>query len=268
MNTIYFMTHVTLTERHARLCLASIKHQTQTFWDQIVIYNTNQDELSNDRIREIAREYELTIPLVDYGPAKSDKLVTDMCALKSYAIANPIDGFIMILKSEFCLSSRFNEVVKGMPIDNKWIWTPPVIHAKEFVTDLEIHEYQSRQTFLRVDPRTYYRGSDIHAPTGEEGPGDGMTDIDPNIHFVSHRVRMDFNVHVMPHDVFIALPIDIAPSVTWGGMAVVFRQAADNGIRYLNIDDAFAIHVFHEIISKNRAKDRGDRRKTIPGQKY
>jgi hypothetical protein len=80
MNTVIFTTHTTLDLNHADYSLkALLSLQTNNIiWDNFVIYNTHEHELSNDDIVELVKKYDvknyikniLTFP---YNPGANKK---------------------------------------------------------------------------------------------------------------------------------------------------------------------------------------------------
>jgi hypothetical protein len=91
---------------------------------------------------------------------------------------------------------------------------------------------------------------------------------------VSHNYVHDFNLHVISNDT-LELGREIAhhPQIfdmnsTWGGPHNLFYGLKQNGVYFSGEYRAYGIHMFHEIISKNRLEDRGDDRKLHIGEKY
>lgn len=139
------------------------------------------------------------------------------------------------------------------------------MNAKEFVTDEKIQQ-KLLCPFSIVDHETFYRGGTTN-PTFEIGPsynGSVLLDTDPRIHFVSHRIRADYNVHVIRKDALIQADKSLLDlGCTWGGTGRFIGSLGS-----LEDDRAFWIHKFHPVVSVNRAEDRGDNRKTVPGNRY
>lgn len=275
MRTILFLTHTTLTPRHAALCFSGLVNQTEQIWDRLILYNSHQGELPNQYIIDLAREMGLSIPIeiFPYNEESPKTLVADVLNLREYARGFDDRDTILVIKSEYVLSRGFNAAVKGLDNSTRYLWCLPGTNAKQFVTDEEIMEYQAKMNFVYVDDKTYYRGSDLFSPKEENGPvvdGLRLRDTDYRIHFVSHRANLDWGVHVMPAMVWKDFPAHHKRiNWSWGGLAQSLSHCHRSGMaKFLDIDSAFAIHVFHEIISKNRVGDRIDMRKCMPGQKY
>lgn len=271
MNAIYFMTHSTLMERHAEYCFEGLARQSP-FWDKIFVYNTHADELSNAAIFAISNKHGIKIPLeiMDYDSSSLKTLMQDIRAIRDHALTIHSQKSL-ILKSEYILSKNVSDVAASLAGQNT-LWSLPIANAKEFVQRDELTAYASRPQFTVSDEITFYRGSDLYDPHPEQGPldnGKQIFDTDPRIHFVSHNIKLDFNCHVLTEDVFRRMDFGSAElGTTWGGAGDMLYRLRAGGVDFVNRPEAFAVHVFHEIVSKNRNKDREDGRKTVPGQKY
>ena len=57
-------------------------------------------------------------------------------------------------------------------------------------------------------------------------------------------------------------------SSTWGGPHNLFLGLKHYGVNYSGEYRSYGVHMFHEIISENRNKDRGDARKRHEGERY
>jgi hypothetical protein len=269
MNIIYFITHTTLTERHAKLCCQSLINQSTPFWDEIRIYNTQHQDLPNDYLVNLLEKTQIKTSVMSYNDSSKKTLAQDILNIKNDPNQNASDN-CLLLKSEYLLSNNFNEVSARLVSDKPFVWTPPVLNAKEWVQDDHLIKKISSK-FCEVDFETYYRGSDISAPHNEYGPcvnGKYLKDTDEKIAFVSHKVRCDYNLHLLNRKAFDYMEIpENNTNSTWGGMWDVFNRMRAN-VEFLQNDDAFSVHVYHPIISKNRPDDRNDHRKVVAGQKY
>lgn len=275
MNHIFFMTHATLGPRHADLCIRALSSKMALgIWDYIHIYNSHQDEIPNSAIEEILERYDISIPVsrLPYDASSPKTVSQDILNITNFVKSSlPAEkGKILLLKSDYVLAGNFAAAIERLPPDN-FVWTLPTMNAKEFVGDDEIMDRAGRQ-FVICDEMTYYRGSDIFEPYKEMGPVNGdstIMDTDSRIKFVSHNIKRDLNCHVISRDVFDILKIsDDEIRRTWGGPYAMFCDAHSRGVNFVDERGAFAIHVFHDIISKNRSTDREDYRKTMAGQKY
>lgn len=291
MNNCIFTTHHTLSKEHALYSLRSLlQNQTTDFkWDNFIIYNTHPDEIEDDWLVEQVQKLDvdsyindlLVFPYEDGAYKKT--LTQDTINHFGILVGNELNvpGKTLLLKSDYCVSTNFNEVLKTVPSFNM-IWSLPIYNAKEKVSQEEIEERLSLDSFITHDEVTYYRGGTNEPVT----PGTlddpykemsmlelGTDETDPRIKFVSHNIQNDYNLHVFSNDV-LSLSLQICnrvynPNSTWGGahdlFQVAFRQAGV--LKYSEIK-AFGVHLYHGIISVNRNEDRTDPRKVIEGERY
>lgn len=286
INTCIFTTHTTLDKLHAEYSLRSLL-QLQTedvLWDNFVIYNTHENELPNEHIIELIKEYDTkkyvkNIYVFPYDSEKNKKnLVQDIRNWYDIALSlelEKVDGRIFWLKSDYCVSSNFNMVFNKQPIQNT-MWSLPVYTAKEKISYDEILNKLGLAGFAPIDEETYYRGGDNpnnDLPKNELSPNGNM-DYDSSINYVSSNYVYDFNLHVLSNDT-IKLGHSIAyhPNVfnmesTWGGCHNLFFALKENNVIFNGEYQAYGIHMFHEVKSENRNKDRGDARKRHEGERY
>jgi hypothetical protein len=133
-----------------------------------------------------------------------------------------------------------------------------------------------------VDDVTYYRGGTNypHTPGTMKEPYDeqsllevGINETDPQILFVSHNIQNDYNLHVFTNDTLNTC-LQICKRVyntesTWGGAHELFNVAWNvAGIARSEEIRAFGVHMYHGIVSVNRAQGRTDPRKIIEGERY
>lgn len=264
-NAAIFWTHATLGHRHAAMSLAALGQYGTTF-PSVYIYNTHADELPNDDITDVLVKNRLSLSgIIPYDEFSPKTVSYDLMNIDKFVSKmKDVPERVLVLKSDYVLSSGLDLALRKLP-SNNFIWTLPIMNAKEFVTDNEIVT-RAKGEFCISDSVTYYRGSDLFQPMGEVG---ATMDTDPSIRFISHNVKRDLNCHVFSGDVFGRLGFGAEElSATWGGPAGMFCRAMESGIQFPDERGAFAIHVFHDIVSKNRVGDRGDPRKTVLGQRY
>lgn len=268
MNIVYFITHASLGVLHAELCFRALL-LTDIKWDALFVYNTHQDELSNELLLAMVEKTQFPrIEILSYNHSSPKNLANDFLAVKNHAIGLKVGtgDKVLILKSDYVLSKGFSKAFRSLP-DANFIWTLPTANAKEFVSPEKIQDYATRENFVPFDEITYYRGSDLFSPLLEAGLT--KDESDPSILFVSHNVKRDFNCHVISGDVLQSLQVTgDCLQATWGGLWDTFSQAYASGVNFIDLQSAFAVHVFHEVISKNRSSDRGDKRKCVMGQRY
>ena len=286
MNTCIFTTHATLDLNHADYSLRSLLElqSEDIVWDNFIIYNTHEHEIDNNSILELISKYDVKnyikdIRLFPYDPNKNKKnLLQDIRNWYDISLALEADkttGKTLWLKSDYCVSNNFNKIFKEHTDENS-MWSLPIYNAKQKISYDTILNKLDKETFEATDTETYYRGGDNpnnNLLNTEQSPN-GEMDYHSSINYVSHNYVHDFNLHVITNDT-IATGRDIAyhPQVfdmnsTWGGPHNLFFNLKNMGVNYSGEYRAYGIHMFHEIISENRDKDREDDRKLHIGEKY
>jgi len=291
MNNCIFTTHATLNETHARMSLQSLlsKQSHQTDWDNFIIYNTHPDTISNDWLVEQVQELDVrgsikNLLVFPYDTTAYVKTLTqDTINHFRMLVENEMNepGKTLLLKSDYYLSENFNQVFNEQTNINT-IWSLPIHNAKEKVKMELIEEKAKDATFIVVDDVTYYRGGTNHPhtpgtmeePCDEQSPLEpGVNETDPRILFVSHNIQNDYNLHVFTNDILNTC-LQICqrvynPQSTWGGAHDLFNVAFTRaGIQRSTETRAFGVHMYHGIVSANRAQDRTDPRKVIEGERY
>lgn len=271
MNTVLFIFHNTLTERHLNLSLDSLleRQTVRMNWDNLIVYNTH-DTITNDVIsNKLSKHQERFRSVVYLKPmGKKGSLHQDLQNSFSWIKENINDGFILVLKGDYSLSTNFVEVyqeaTKIMTQDSQW--SLPIYNAKEFVDDWDILEKLEQQYFQLTSKDTYYRcgTNPQHTPENEILSLNGKRDDDASVLFVAHNVLPDFNLHVFgwkaAHrvtELYHLMPIEAG----WNCVGFMFKGLIQLGIKYYTATRAFGVHTFH-------AADRGDPRKMIEGQRY
>lgn len=266
MNVLVFITHTTLTKEHADCSIESLKNQTDKFiWDQIYIYNTHENELSNEYILNKFKELYLTnIDIIPYNLNDKKTLCQDIFNIQEFLRDKKIDN-LLLLKSDYALSTNFYHTINNLNDDN-FIYTLPVLNAKEFISNDEILKYCEKDQFIKYNNEIYYRGSDNDSEKGVYN--DSLKELNENIKYISSHYKYDFNVHYLKHKIFNMLKIDDQQKdITWGGILKSFLNLK-NSVNFLDINNSFCIHIYHGIKSINRTEDRTDGRKTIYGHRY
>jgi hypothetical protein len=310
VKAVYFNTHATLTEYHARLCMQSLANQSNDYkWDYFFVYNSHSEELSNDLLFSIFNENNLgsrfkNFKIITYNTSNKKTNLQDFMNLIEHCKNNfstKSNDYILYLKSEYVLSHKFMESLNKFDNQTNFIFSAMTENAKEYIQAGEIMERAKRDIFTLVDDVTYYAGSDYsdqHPKNGgipknntidafelkvhwnddpnwfnkgfsqmKLGPNGITEPFNPQIRFISHACRGDVNVHYMPADIFINTSLENSKHHTWGYWQG-WNKHIENGVRMLNVPEAFGIHVFHDIVSKNRLEPRNDPNKIINGQRY
>tara|TARA_Y100000593_G_scaffold74585_1_gene137368 strand:- start:6150 stop:7016 length:867 start_codon:yes stop_codon:yes gene_type:complete len=288
MNNLIFITHATLYEKHADWCLNTLlsKQTDDIAWDNFVIYNTHEDEVSNEFILDLIKKYDVNryvknILIFPYDTEIYKKTLNqDIKNWFTILVENGLNqenGKTVFLKSDYCVSNNFNEIVK-LQQNNDFQWSLPIYNAKERLSFDDIQDRLSLETFIAVDDKTYYRGGDNQSgitPLGEVSPN-GEMDYHPSIDYVSHNYQNDYNLHVYSNNV-LQIGYDLLHNLdnnaynldsTWGGAHNLFAGMKFYGVKHLDEIRCFGVHMFHEVKSANRDKDRGDKRKIHSGERY
>jgi hypothetical protein len=308
MNNCIFSTHATLTKEHAEYSLRSLLcYQTEdTVWDNFIIYNSHSDEIPNEwlenKIQELdTKKYINNLITYPYDQQNFPKTLTqDIINQFTMLVDNNLNqpGKTLILKSDYCLSNKFNKVFNRISHLKHYIWSLPIYNSKSKASQIEIDKLCKLNKFEFAMKGVYYRGGTndpitpgtLYSPLQEFMPnkirnfhtlnipyneytGGHHFDTDPSIRFVSHNIQNDYNVHVFSNDVLKTCKIVSSRTydrnIDWGATQNLFNEAfyCENIMRVKEIE-AFAVHMFHDIISPNRSSTRPDRRKTVPGEEY
>ena len=141
---IFFITHKTLTKGHAYTTFKSISSQEcNVSFDSMYIYNTHQEELSNDELLSMCDELGLTniineIKIFDYNPNTKKTLGSDILSIIHY-VKKTYDNNdrILLLKSDILLSKNYFNTVLNLG-EGDVFFTSPFVCAKSRVTDDEM----------------------------------------------------------------------------------------------------------------------------------
>jgi len=271
VNTLLFIFHNTLGNRHLNLCLSSLfeRQTVRIKWDRVYIHNTHSTITTEliqsllSRFSDQIGEVKVITPIGQAGSLHQD-LRTCFTVLKNEVN----EGRILVLKGDYSLSANFNEVYSmcapAMTANSQW--SLPIYNSKEFVDDWDILEKLEQPYFQLVSNDTYYRcgTNPEHTPVGEVLSLQRQRDDDGSVKFVAHNVLPDYNLHVFGYkaahavtECFDAMPVFAG----WNCVGDMFHMLARKGIHFYNATRAFGVHTFH-------ATDRGDPRKMIPGQRY
>jgi hypothetical protein len=286
MNTIIFTTHATLDLNHADYSLKALLalQDMNIIWDNFVLYNTHEHEISNEEIVKLIKKHDVNryvkdILIFPYNPEENKKnLLQDIRNWYDIGLSlelQNIPGKTLWLKSDYCVSNNFNRIFLEHRNDN-FMWSLPTLGAKQKISYDTILTKLNLPEFIPSDFETYYRGGDNpnnQIPNEEISPN-GEMDYHSSINYVSHNYVHDFNLHVISNDTLeLGREISFHPQAfdmnsTWGGPHNLFYGLKQNGVYFSGEYRAYGIHMFHEIISENRLEDRGDDRKLHIGEKY
>ena len=144
MNTCIFTTHTTLDLKHADYSLkALLSLQTHDIsWDNFVIYNTHEHELSNESIINLIKKYDTKeyikdILIFPYDPSVNKKnLLQDIRNWFDVGLSLELQntpGKILWLKSDYCVSNNFNKIFLEHNVSN-CMWSLPTYGAKQKIS--------------------------------------------------------------------------------------------------------------------------------------
>ena len=257
-NIAFFITHKTLGLDHAKECFRSMavqSNKTGRKFDALYIYNSHQDELSNNTIADLAYGYGLfeyfeEVCLFDYDPKTPKSLGADIFTIKEFCKKHysPEDR-VLLLKSDCVLSVNYFDTIFSLPEDRRIFFTAPFICAKERITNDEIRGYAERDYFIPSDDVTFF--VENHVPQFGKNDfelGRPVKVTDEQIKFTSCYVITDYSCH------FVSMGLlDLAEIInqSWGGVKWYGL------LPYLQTtNQCFVIHKYHGIISENRSTDR------------
>ena len=252
---IFFITHHTLSEDHARMTLSSLSrsHNPMRF-HRMYIYNTHPEEISNEFLLNLTREYKLSEIIDDItlfpGPYPQMKtLASDIKVIQAYCQRQykPNDA-IWLLKSDCVVSVNLMDEMKKVDKLNSFVLTPPFICAKKRVTDPEIIEYCSKSLYVPSDHETFFNEDAYATPENDHRNRPGESPTDSNIKFIACTCKRDFSCHYLTLDNLINV---YKNEQDWGGCW--FQGVAD---KWIGTYRGFIVHKYHNIVSASRAKPR------------
>ena len=131
---LFFITHKTLGEEHARATFYSIQKQSGSdMFDEMYIYNSHQEELSNEFLLELCGEYNISskvrdIKVFPYQQETNKSLGADYVAIMEFCKHNyDKKDRILILKSDCVLSKNYFKDLFSIPEDLKVFFVAPKV---------------------------------------------------------------------------------------------------------------------------------------------
>ncbi len=254
-NIIVFITHKTLSEDHARCTFYSMSFQEVSDdkkFDILFLYNTHQEELSNEFLLNLFHEYNLskyfTEVVILNNPIKTKSLGEDIAHIRSFMINN-LDSSdrVLLLKSDCVLSKNYFEEILNLK-EGQVYFVAPFICAKSNVDNEEIMEYAKRDKFTTSDDITFFVEDQNNSSNNDFNNRKEISIYDKQIKFTSCYVIRDFSCHFLSVNLLGKINIQIQ---SWGGCN--FSGLADC---FVGTDKCFVIHKYHDIISENRSSDR------------
>jgi hypothetical protein len=255
-NVIFFITHKTLGIEHAEACFYSLSKQENVpcKFDALYIYNTHQDELSNDILLNLYEKFNLNeffteIKIFNYNSSTEKALGADISVIRNYVMQNYVqEDRVLLLKSDCLLSKNYFNDILSLPADIPAYFVAPFICAKERIPDTEIFEYISRDLYIPSDDITFFVEDQFGSNNNDFFNRPGVNVTDNSIKFTSCYVIRDFSCHFLSVGLFDFVNIAVQ---SWGG--VNFSALFDY---FTGTGRSFVVHKYHGIISENRTNDR------------
>lgn len=250
----FFITHKTLDYEHARATFYSLSKQTtEGVFDRLYIYNTHEDDISNQTILDLCKEFNIRrlfneIRIFNYNPNTHKSLGADIGTIAQYCMEKyESDDRVLLLKSDCVLSKNyFSDLHKCK--EGTIYFVAPFVCAKSRIADDEIFEYCDRDTFIRSDEKTFFVEDQSNSSDNDFNNRPGVNVTDESIRFTSCYVITDFSCHYMSVELMKYLTVQLQ---SWGG--VKFYNLVPY---FVGTENSFVVHKFHDIRSVNRNEDR------------
>ena len=255
-NVVVFITHKTLAEDHVQCTFLSMFLQhvpSAKKFDELYIYNTHQDELSNEKIINLFNYYNLQSKFKEIKILNSDQetksLGEDIGLLRNHFIKNyQAEDRILLLKSDCVLSKNYFEEILNMDQNKQVYFVAPFVCAKSNVSNEEIISYSQRDKFIKSDDVTFFVEDQNRTANNDFNDKKDVSIYDKKIKFTSCYVIRDFSCHFLSVGLLPEINIEIK---SWGGCN--FENLTKH---FVETNKCFVIHKYHDIISENRTTDR------------
>lgn len=253
---VFYITHKTLELEHAELTFGSFERQNcDKSFHTLYIYNSHEDELSNETLLELAKKYNLkkffdNIEIFPYNPSTHKSLGGDVSSIKEFSKNNfDLNDRILIIKSDSILSVNFfDDVLNKLPKDKPVYFVAPFICAKKRVPNEQIIEYSKRNSYIPSDDITFFVEDQNQSENNDFKNRNGIDVLSEEILFTSCYVIRDFSCHYLSVALLDSIRIS---NQSWGG--VWFSNLSPY---FIPTDRSFVIHKYHDIVSENRQTDR------------
>ena len=255
-NIVIFITHKTLSEDHAQCTFYSMSQQnvpSDKKFDALYIYNTHQEEISNDLLINLFNYYNLNKFFVELKILNNSQITKslgeDIHSIREYFMNKyrPEDR-ILLLKSDCVLSKNYFEEILGIEQNKSIYFVAPFVCAKSNVSNEEIIGYSRRDRFIKSDDVTFFVEDQNNTGDNDFNNRKEISIYDNKIKFTSCYVIRDFSCHFISVELLPKITIQIQ---SWGGCNF------SNLVSYfVETNKCFVIHKYHDIISDNRTTDR------------
>jgi hypothetical protein len=256
-NVVFFITHKTLDLEHAELTFGSFERQKcDMMFDSIYIYNSHENELSNDILLGLTEKYNLKklfkeILIFPYDVNTHKSLGGDINLIKQFCKKTlDLNDRVLLIKSDTVLSINFfddilNELAENIPI----YYVAPFICAKQRVPNETIIEYSKRDMYVKSDDITFFVEDEYQSNDNDFNNRTNVDVTDNEILFTSCYVIRDFSCHFLTVSLMDLIRIE---NQSWGG--VWFSNLVPY---FIKTQRSFVIHKYHDIVSENRNEHRG-----------
>lgn len=255
MRIIIFITHATLTYQHASMTFMSLANSKDPVeFDEMVIYNTHQHELSNDVLLKLYESYNIpfikTIRLFDYDESTPKSLGGDLEAIRTFCTEQyRQNDHILLLKSDMLLSINLLNEINKFPLESDdFVFTPVLVNAKKSVTDKELCEYIKLPYPVLSAEDTFYMEDEDRSIDNDFRNRPGVTPGNNCIKYISCRVKRDWSCHYLPVKSLMMIHLE---NKTWGGSS--FQPVSH---LWVGSYKSFTVHRYHGITSVNRDSER------------
>ncbi len=255
-NIAFFITHKTLNFENAEMTFGGFSRQEcDKSFDTLYIYNSHEDELSNESLLNLADKFNLKrifkeIKIFPYIGTTHKSLGGDISSIKDFCKSNlDSDDRVLIIKSDTIPSVNFfDDILNRLPQNGPVYFVAPFICAKRRVGDDMIAEYSKRTSYIKSDEITFFVEDQYQSQDNDFTNRDGVDVTSESILFTSCYVIRDFSCHFLSVSLFDSVRIE---NKSWGG--VWFSALTDY---FVPTDRSFVIHKYHDIVSENREIDR------------
>lgn len=255
-NIAFFITHKTLNFENAELTFGGFSRQEcDKSFDILYIYNSHEEELSNDSLLELADKFNLNrvfkeIQIFPYDNSTPKTLGADISCIREFCKNTyQSEDRVLIIKSDTILSVNFfDDVLNKLPESGPVYFVAPFICAKRRVDNDTIIEYTKRKEYIKSDEITFFVEDQYQSQDNDFFNRSGVDVTDESILFTSCYVIRDFSCHFLSIGIFDYVRIQ---SQSWGG--VWFSELTPY---FIETNRSFVVHKYHDVISENRLTDR------------
>jgi len=255
VRVIIFITHATLSYQHAKMTFMSLANSKNPVeFDEIVLYNTHQAELPNEKLLELFNSFSISfiknVKLFEYDKTTHKSLGADLEAIRTYCNDTYASkDHLLLLKSDCLLSVNFlNELKKFDTNSSDFVFVAPLINAKQSVTDDELTEYINSPYAILSSENTFFMEDEVRSPDNGFRNRPGVVPGDDCIKYIACTVKRDWSCHYLPVDVFMQVKL---AKQSWGGSSFEYLSHM-----WIGAYKSFVTHKYHSIVSSNRETKR------------